>query len=148
MPTIEDILMVKGPDVIVASPETSVAEATAMMSRANVGSIVIKDDGVVAGIFTERDLLKRVVAAGKDPTTPLSDVMSSPVRSCSLDDSVVNIATELRGAHIRHMAVIEDDALVGLVGLRDVMASELVDRDERIRGLEGKLLLCSCGEGR
>lgn len=140
MSTVEEILMVKGPDVIVASSGTTVQEAVVMISQANVGSIIVKDGEEVVGIFTERDVLQRVVARGKDPaSTLLSEVMSSPVKSCRLSDDLTEIGHLLTGEHIRHLAIIEDGALIGLVGLRDVMAAGIRDRDEEIAYLKRRL---------
>ena len=137
MATIEDILMIKGPDVIVATSENTVAEATEMMAKAGVGSVIIRDNDEVKGIFTERDLLVRVVAAGKDPSsTPIYEVMSSPVRSCRLDDDVDECARELADSHIHHMAVIEGGSLVGLIGMRDMLTAELSSREKKIHALE------------
>lgn len=138
MATIEDILMVKGPDVIVATSDTTVQEAAQMMSRANVGSIIIKDDDGVDGIFTERDLLKRVVARGEDPgRTRLGDVMSSPVKSCGLFDDVTDVANLLTDEHIRHLAIVQDGALIGVIGLRDVMAAQLRESQAAVSTLRG-----------
>jgi len=140
MSTVEDILMIKGPDVIVAAPDSTVEEAATLMGQANVGSVVIKDGETVAGIFTERDMLKRVIAKGLDPqVTRLSEVMSSPVKDCSLDETVVACAQRLKQDYIRHLAVIEDGALVGLIGLRDVMSAQLRADAERIEELENLL---------
>ena len=140
MASIEDILMIKGPDVIIAPSSSTVLDAARLMSEANVGSVIVKNDEEVVGIFTERDLLKRVMATQRDPsTTLLSDVMSTPVKSCRLDDQVRKCTNVLTEDHFRHMAVIEDGALIGLVGLRDVMAAELREAGEKIRALE-KLL--------
>lgn len=137
MATVEEILMVKGPDVIVAAPDNTVEEAARMMGQANVGSVVIKDGDNVAGIFTERDLLKRVIGKGKDPKViKLCEVMSSPVKSCRLNDDIQVCAREMTEAHIRHMAIIEDNALVGLIGLRDVMAAQLKEEQKRVQELE------------
>jgi len=121
MATVEDILMAKGPDVIVAAADTAVREAAKMMAQANVGSVIILEDSRPAGIFTERDLLRRVVAPGRgtDETT-LGEVMSSPVRSVGLDDDVAACAEVLAAEHIRHLAVVEQDALIGLISYRDV----------------------------
>ncbi|MGD9128760.1 MAG: CBS domain-containing protein [Planctomycetia bacterium] len=127
MTTVEDILMVKGPDVIVASPTTTVLEAARLMAEDDVGSIIVRDDDSnVLGIFTERDLLRRVVAPGKDPTQLImTDIMSSPVKSCSLTDSIHHCANILATSKIRHLAVIEEDALVGMIGLRDLFFDQV-----------------------
>jgi len=137
MVTVEEILMVKGPDVIVASPGTTVADAARLMAHADVGSIIITEDGRVVGVFTERDLLKRVVARGIDPgETELREVMSWPVKGCRLGDSVRDCAERLTSERFRHMAVIEDGALVGLIGLRDVMAARMREAEQLISELE------------
>ena len=143
MSTVEEILMIKGPDVIVSSSDTTVRQAVMLISQANVGSIIVKDGDEVKGIFTERDVLQRVVAKGKDPDeTLIGDVMSSPVRSCRLDDDVSEVAGLLTSEHIRHLAIIEDGALIGLIGLRDVLAATIREQEEQIAILRKRL-----GEG-
>jgi IMP dehydrogenase len=139
MSTVEDILMSKGPDVIVASQATTVHEAVRLMCEANVGSIVIKDGDTVEGIFTERDLLRRVVNTLKDPaTTALADVMTSPVRSVELHADVRDCFRLMCELHIRHLLVMEQGALIGMIGLRDVLAAELHDDEQIIHELENK----------
>ena len=124
MTTVEQILMTKGPDVIVTAPTSTVVEAARLMAEANVGSVIVRDEGEVLGIFTERDLLRRVVAPGKDPSSvPVADVMSSPVQHCGLEDDVAQCTARLIGGHIRHLAVIAEGALVGLISLRDIRAA-------------------------
>ena len=123
MKTVEQILAIKGPDVIVASSTSTVWEVSKLMAEANVGSVIVRDEGDVLGIFTERDLLRRVVSPGKEPASTLvSEVMSSPIQHCQLADSVDECAERLTDGHIRHLAVIEDGALIGLIGLRDIFA--------------------------
>jgi len=123
MTTVEQILAVKGPDVIVAAPTSTVLEVSKLMAEANVGSVIVREEGKVLGIFTERDLMRRVVATGKDPSVVLvAEVMSSPVASCGLADDIAICAKQLAGGHIRHLAVIEEGTLVGLIGLRDILS--------------------------
>jgi CBS domain-containing protein len=139
MPTVEDILMTKGPDVLVAGPDDSVLTAAKLMAQTNVGSVIIKKEpkrggaktngpaageGAIAGIFTERDLLCKVVAKGKDPAeVKLSQVMSSPVRTCRLSDDFQACVQIMARDRIRHLAVVEEGALVGVISIRDVLAA-------------------------
>lgn len=112
----------KGPDVIVAPPEETVLVVSKLMAEADVGSVIIRKEGDIKGIFTERDLLRRVVARQKPPdSTPVAEVMSAPVKHCGLHDDLDRCAERLASGHIRHLAVVEDGALVGLIGLRDIM---------------------------
>ncbi|MBN2584417.1 MAG: CBS domain-containing protein [Planctomycetes bacterium] len=131
MLTVQDILRVKQPDVVMTSADVTVAEAAQIMTKAVIGSIIVKDGDKPAGIFTERDLLQRVVAAGRDPhKTTLGEVMSSPVKTCRLDEPVDQCALRLKRGHFRHMAVVDEHGrLVGLISLRDVMAGQLKEDD-------------------
>ena len=126
MTTVQDVLMSKGPDVIVAPSTATVLEAACMMAQARVGAVVVRDGGRIMGIFTERDLLTRVVVAKRDAASvPLCEVMTRQVRTCRLDDDLVKCGEIMAAEHIRHLAVVEEGALVGLVGLRDVMAAKI-----------------------
>ncbi len=137
MLTVEDILLVKGPDVMVATSATTVLEASREMAEAGVGSMVIEDHEGADGIFTERDLMTRVVAAGLDPAaTPLSAVMSSPVATCRASDAVRDVLNSMFEKHVRHLVVQEDDVLMGLIGLRDALSALLKEDEARIEDLE------------
>ena len=139
MLTVEDILLVKGPDVMVATSTTSVLEAIREMAEAHVGSVVIEDSARADGIFTERDLLRRVMAVGLDPAvTPLCEVMSSPVATCSASTTVRDALNIMFEKHIRHLVVEEGAGLVGLIGVRDVLAALLKEDEARIKELEGR----------
>ncbi len=139
MLTVEDILLAKGPDVMVATSTTTVLEATRQMAEAGVGSVVIEDNAGADGIFTERDLLKRVVVAGRDPAaTLLSEVMSSPVATCSLSTTVRDALNRMFEKHFRHLVVQEDGGLIGLIGVRDVLAALLREDEDKIEELENQ----------
>jgi CBS domain-containing protein len=128
MTTVQDVLMSKGPDVIVAPSTATVLEAACMMAQAKVGAVVVRDGDCIMGIFTERDLLTRVVVPRKDAATvPLCEVMTRQVRTCRLDDDLVKCGEIMTAEHIRHLAVVEEGTLVGLVGVRDVMAARIAE---------------------
>jgi len=126
MATVEQLLMAKGPDVIVADSATTALEAARLMAEAKVGFLIVRDGEEVRGVFTERDLLVRVVAKEKDPSaTPLRDVMTTPVESCRLTDTLAQVAGVMAEKHIRHLVVMEDGAVIGVIGVRDVLAAQL-----------------------
>jgi len=122
MRTVEEMLAAKGPDVIVAPPEASVLEAAKLMAQARVGSVVVQQDGQALGIFTEQDLLRRIVVVKKEPAaTRLSDVMSAPVQTCRLADDLDTCARQMSRKNVRHLAVVEDNTLLGLISLWDIL---------------------------
>ncbi len=126
MATVEDLLMQKGPDVIIASADDTVMTAAKMMAQANTGSVIVKDGDAPRGIFTERDLLRKVVATGKDPNrTCLEDVMTTPVKSVSLSTTLDEARKILSSEHIRHLAVVEQNSLVGMISFRDVLQGQV-----------------------
>ena len=121
MSTVEDILMQKGSDVIAVVPDATVSQAAQIMIDTNVGCLVVQEDTKVIGIFTERDLLHRVVGCSKDPASvPIREVMSSPVHSCRPWDDIAECFDILSSNHYRHLVVVDNNELVGVISLRDV----------------------------
>jgi CBS domain-containing protein len=115
MATIADILRTKGrSEIFSVPPETSVFEATRLMNAASIGSVLVIESlpgrgrRHLAGIFTERDVLRRVVAAGRSPkTTSVSEVMTPDVIRCDVHASVADVAEQMRRQRIRHIPVID-----------------------------------------
>lgn len=122
--TVGDVLQNKESQEVVAIPASAtVSEAVAVMSRQHVGAIVIRNqDGPIDGIFTERDLLSRVVDEGRDPkTTLVSVVMSHDIRHVA-PSTTVEEALRLMVVHRhRHLLVMEDSRVHGLISIRDLM---------------------------
>ncbi|MDX1540828.1 MAG: CBS domain-containing protein [Geminicoccaceae bacterium] len=117
-------------------PRASVGDAIQMMDSYNVGCVVVMDRGTLAGMFTERDLVRRVLARGLDPEdTTLSEVMTRDPDTIAPNDSVDEVIRRMDEFGYRHMPVVERGTVVGLVSLRDcsiddlaAMAHELEDR--------------------
>jgi signal-transduction protein with cAMP-binding, CBS, and nucleotidyltransferase domain len=125
----------KNGKVLTISADASVAAAARGMSRHGIGCLVVMDKKLrVAGILTERDIMSKVVAAAADPTrTPVADVMTTTVISCSLDTEVEE-AMEIMGQHgIRHLPIIEGEKVRGMISSRDILAHRLTTVDALVR---------------
>lgn len=112
--------------IIHTDPETSVQHAVAIMAQHNIGSVLVfRDNTELLGIFTERDLLHRVVDAGKDPaTTPIRAVMTEDVIVVSADTPRGDVVDLMRERAFRHVPIAQEDQLIGVVSLRDVLRFE------------------------
>ena len=128
MKPVRDI--VGGQDTVTVDQLTSVAEAAQIMTARHIGAVPVADGDRVVGIFTERDALTRVVAAGLDPAlTPIREVMSSALVVADIHESYEACLDRMRQAHVRHLIVLDNDRMAGIVSMRDLMA---VDLDEKI----------------
>jgi CBS domain-containing protein len=120
-------------DVVVINVLARVDEAARLMSARNIGAVPVVDGGRLVGIFTERDALSRIVAAGVDPArTPVRDVMSSALVVADIRESCDTCLDRMRQSHIRHLIVLDNDRMVGVVSMRDLMAVDLDDKLETI----------------
>ena len=121
---------------------TSVREAVELMARRHIGAVMIASDDKLIGIFTERDLLKRVVAPGLDPArVVLGEVMTRNPDTLTPDDEVHNALDLMSRRGYRHLPVVDGGKVVGMVSVRDLSAAvmheledEIHDRDAFIHG--------------
>jgi CBS domain-containing protein len=111
-------------EVLTTSAERSIAEVTSMMVKARVGSAVVMEGSWLAGILTERDVL-RAAASGSDLTqSPVSEWMTRNPRTATSDDTTVGEAADVMLTNgFRHLPVVEGRELKGVVSIRDVLAS-------------------------
>lgn len=137
MATVKNLLEKKGNQVWSVSPEASVLEATNEMNRNRVGALLVIADSQVMGIFTERDILTRVIGSGKAPgEIKVGDVMTQQVAYCTPDTPVQVCKAIFTEKRIRHMPVMEGDRPVGIVTSGDVLAFEANDLQTTVRYLE------------
>jgi CBS domain-containing protein len=136
MPTAQTILDVKGSDVATIDQGSSVLEAAKLMNDRRIGAVVVTKGDRAVGIFTERDILNRVVAAGRMPDgTRVGEVMTSPMACCRRDTPLTECKSVMTSKHIRHLPVVEDGKLHGLVSSGDILASECADQQATIEYL-------------
>ena len=136
MPTVESILGRKGRDVVTVPATDSVVQAANLMNEKGIGGVVVVDDGEMVGIFTERDVLRRVVAERRDPaTTNVREVMTTPVVSCRPDTPLEDCTAAMTGRRVRHLPVMDDGGLGGIVTSGDVLAYQVEDQEATIQHL-------------
>ena len=112
---------------------TSVADAARLMAAHNIGAVPVVDAERLTGIFTERDVLTRVVAAGLNPAaTPVRDVMSTELVVADVKESYDVCLHRMQQAHVRHLIVIGEGRLAGILSLRDLLRADLDEKDEAI----------------
>ena len=132
MATVSDLLHTKaGRPVETIERSATVLAATQRMDQHSIGALIITDGGRMCGIFTERDVLRRVVVAQRDPTeTLVGDVMTSNMACCSLDMSVDDARSTLMTHRIRHLPVVGNNGeLLGLISIGDLNAHLANDRE-------------------
>ena len=138
MPSVMDILADKGSDVYTISPLATVLEATHAMNDQKIGALVVKDGtGRVMGIFTERDVLRRVIAAEKSPNNVrVGEVMTRDVVCCPPETDIVDASGIMRDRKVRHLPVCDGDGtLLGLVSIGDLNAYHASSQEAQIHFL-------------
>jgi CBS domain-containing protein len=108
-------------DVITVTPDDSVGEALRRMIDHDIGAVVVIEDGSPVGMFTERDVTRRVLAGGDLLHRKVSEVMSAPVVTVGADAEVVEIFQLMNARKIRRIPIVESGALVGIVTERDLL---------------------------
>ncbi len=125
--------LVSNREVVVVDLATSVAHAARIMTEKQIGAVPVVDGERVAGIFTERDVMARVVAAGVNPeATPVSTVMSTSLIVADVRDSHDVCLRRMQQARVRHLLVLDGGRLAGVLSLRDLLALELDEKDEEV----------------
>ena len=129
--------LAKAPIAAVA-PTVTVMEAARKMNDANVGAVVVLDGGVVQGMFSERDVMLRIVLENKDPqTTLVKDVMTTNIVAIRKDTKVEEAVNLMWERHIRHLPVIREDGQVeGIVEIRNLFHERIEDVSQQLDSLE------------
>jgi CBS domain-containing protein len=125
--------IIQGKKVVTASPDISVADAAIAMRNARVGALAILEDEKLVGIFTERDALFRVLANGMNPsTTKLQHVMTENPQTITPNRPVSHAMHLMHEGGYRHMPVVENGYLVGMISVRDALVPELREFEEEL----------------
>src|ERR1051325_2987499 len=115
----------------------TVLKALRVMTEANIGSVLVMDEGKIIGIFTERDYVQKGELEGRTALkTPVREVMTQDMYTVTTDTSTDECMALMMKFHIRHLPVVENGVLVGIISMRDVVAAALEERESKIKGLE------------
>lgn len=145
MITVRHLMKSKGDDEIVSVPSNAtVQEALIVMAEANTGAVIVTEAGQMVGIFTERDYARKVVLQEKHFTaTKILDIMTTSMITIHPEQSLEDCMELMTNNRIRHLPVMENGRLVGMVSMGDVVKMILEYKDSTIRSLEDFIL----GEG-
>ena len=125
---ISDVLRHKGSAVATVDPSTSVRELIALLHGRRIGAVVVTEFGHVVGIVSERDVVRELHERGTDLLeASAADIMTRVVLTCHLQDSVDTLAELMTERRIRHVPVVEDGRLAGIVSIGDVVKSRITE---------------------
>ena len=138
MATVKVILETKGTNVVTIHPEATIYEAAELMNEWKIGSLVVIGDGHVIGMFTERDVLHRIVAQKRDAaTTTVAEVMTTEIICCQMRTTLAEARVVMKNRRIRHIPVVnEDGQLLGLISIGDLNAHEAHSQEQTIYFLQ------------
>jgi CBS domain-containing protein len=138
MPTVRDILARKGSHVYTVAPDTSVYDAARLMNEHKIGCVLVTEGQRLVGVFTERDILQRVVAARRDPVaTAVRDVMTHEVACCRMHTAIEEARGVMKNRRIRHLPVCtEGGEIQGMVSIGDLNAQETHSQELTIHLLQ------------
>jgi CBS domain-containing protein len=123
-------------EMYTVSADDTAQSAAVYMTERNIGAVTVIEGDRVVGLFSERDLMKRVVARGNDPRqVRVGDVMTTDLTTAGPGESYEDGITKMNQARCRHLPVLEGSKLLGLISLRDLLEVDSVEKAEEIRML-------------
>ena len=137
MTTMQQILDEKGHQILSVDPDASVFDAIQEMTDKDVGALLVVENNRLLGLFTERNYTRNVILKGKSsPKTPVRDVMTSPIMTARPQQSVSECMAVMTEKRVRHLPVLEDGNLLGIISIGDLVKSIIADQQFTIEQLE------------
>ncbi|MDP8211955.1 MAG: CBS domain-containing protein [Candidatus Zapsychrus exili] len=136
MTTVKRLLEKKGNNIYKVSPDTTVFDALSLMAEEDVGVLLVTENEALVGIFSERDYARKLALEGKDSKeTKISELMSTDVLCISLDKTMQECMALMSNKHIRHLPVIDEEKVIGLISMRDVVTEVISEQEFEINEL-------------
>jgi CBS domain-containing protein len=136
MITVKEIIKKKGSEVYSISPDATVEQALRLMADKEVGALMVMDGEKIKGIFSERDYARRGFLIGCSELGKVSQLMSKTLVLIGLDDTVEDCMNKMTDKHIRHLPVVKDGKLVGMISIGDIVKAIITDQKNMIQNLE------------
>ena len=137
MATVQQILDEKGHTILSVDPESSVFDAIQEMTNNDVGALLVVENNRLLGLFSERDYTRNVILQGKSsPKTPVRDIMTSPVMTARPQQTVSECMAVMTEKRVRHLPVLDDGNLIGIISIGDLVKSIIADQQFTIEQLE------------
>ena len=141
MTTVKQLLQAKEPDIWTIAPDVSVYDALKLMAEKNIGALLVLDAGKLAGIISERDYARMVVSKEESSmTTPVSEIMTKKVICVRLEQTIEDCMALMTDKRVRHLPVLMDDQLVGVVSIGDVVKAIISHQEFIIEQLENYIV--------
>jgi CBS domain-containing protein len=137
MKIVFDILQNKGRQIWSVSPETTVYDALSLMADKDIGAVLVMENDHPIGVFSERDYARKVILEGKSSRlTPVKEIMTSKVLYVSPEQTIIECMALFTDKHVRHLPVMKDGSIVGLISIGDVVKAIITDHEFTIDQLE------------
>ena len=137
MKLVKHLLDGKGRHIVSVVPDSTVLEAITLMADKAIGSLIVMDDDELLGIVTERDYARKVIIKGRSSkTTRVSEIMTTGVFTTSSAASVNDCMSLMTEKRIRHLPVLEDNRVIGMISIGDLVQAIISDQKEEIEQLE------------
>jgi len=134
---VSDILKAKGSNVYTVNPEITVYEALKIMGEKNIGALLVMEDKNVKGIISERDYARKIILQGKSSSdTPVKEIMTEKVITVLPEDDIEKCMELMSGRKIRHLPVVKDGNVLGIISITDVVTAIIEVQKNTISQLE------------
>ena len=137
MRTVRHLLEAKAPEVFAIGPAAPVIDAIRLMAEKRVGAVLVMDAGRLVGILSERDYARKIVLQGRSSKdTPVRDIMTADVISVGLHDSADRCMQIVTDSRIRHLPVLDGDAVLGVISIGDLVKAVIEDQQLELAQLQ------------
>jgi CBS domain-containing protein len=141
MKTVRDILREKGSDIWSVAADATVYEALQVMAEKNIGAVLVLEQGKLTGILSERDYARKVILQGRSSlNTPVKEIMTQQVFYVRPDQTIEECMALMTDKRIRHLPVLEDDRLIGVISIGDVVKAIVSEQRVTIQQYENYIL--------